>query len=125
VLPTAGAVDALSQKTSVDIVGYGYQEMVTGEGSPYWDGFGTRYNATCDFIKSNYVVSDEFMKLSSNPSKEKGCTSYGDSGGPVLMQGTNTILGITSYGPDYWCKSTWYAFRVDTAPVLNWISSFL
>jgi hypothetical protein len=125
VLPTVGTVDALSQKASVDLVGYGYQEMVTGEGTPHWDGFGTRYNATCDFIKSNYVASDEFMKLSSNPSKDKGGTSYGDSGGPVLMQGTNTILGITSFGPSYWCKSTWYAFRVDTAPVLYWIHSFL
>ena len=109
----------------MDIVGYGFQEIITGEGSPYWDGFLTRYNGTCEFIRSNYVASDEFMKLSSNPSNDKGGTSYGDSGGPILMHGTNTILGITSFGPSYWCKSTWYAFRVDTDPVLNWINSFL
>ncbi|NYT12709.1 MAG: S1 family peptidase [Methanomassiliicoccales archaeon] len=124
-LPTAGAVDTLSQKAPVDLVGYGFNELVTGEGMPYFDEYGIRYNATCDFIRSNYVASEEFMKLSGNPSKDKGGTTFGDSGGPVLMHGTNTILGITSFGPSYWCKSTWYAFRVDTDPILNWINSFL
>lgn len=124
-LPTAGVVDTLGKKATMDIVGYGMQEMVTGEGAPYWDGFLTRYNSTCELINTKYVLGGEFMMLSSNPSKDKGATSYGDSGGPVFIHGTNMIVGITSFGPDYWCEAAWYAFRVDTAPVLSWVNSFL
>jgi secreted trypsin-like serine protease len=84
-----------------------------------------RCNSTCDLINTDYVLGGEFMMLSSNPSKDKGATSCVDSGGPVFIHGTNTIVGITSLGADYWCKASWYSFRVDTAPVLSWVNSFL
>jgi len=124
-LPSEDMVETLEKKAMLDIVGYGMQEMVKGEGKPYWDGYLTRYASTCELINTNYVLGDEFMKLSSNPSKGKGGTSFGDSGGPVYIEDTNTIVGITSFGPSYWCTSAWYAFRVDTGPVLEWIYQFI
>lgn len=124
-LPEEGLVDTLEMMAAVDQVGYGVQGMfhVPGAGSPDWDyvEFGARYYAPAKLVKSNHVFSDEFMKLTANPAKGKGGTAFGDSGGPNLLGGTDTILAVTSWGTNYQCAGVSYAQRVDTADVLDWI----
>ncbi len=128
-LPEEGLVDTLEMGTPVDQVGYGVQEMfhVPGTGPPDWDWveFGARYYAPAELIDSDHEFSDEFIKLTANPAQEKGGTAFGDSGGPNLLGGTDTILAVTSWGTNYNCAGVSYAARVDTADVLNWINSFL
>jgi secreted trypsin-like serine protease len=120
-LPEEGLVDTLEMHTPVDQVGYGVQMMVhvPGTGAPYWDyiEFGARYQ----LIESEHEFSDEFLKLTANAAQEKGGTCYGDSGGPNLLGGTDTILAVTSWGTNYNCAGVSYVARVDTADVLNWI----
>ena len=83
--------------------------------------FGARYYAPAQLIASQDVVADEFIRTTANPAQGKGGTAFGDSGGPNLLGGTDTILAVTSWGMNYNCAGVSYAARVDTADVLNWI----
>jgi len=126
-LPSQGLVDTLPMKQDVDLIGYGVQYQVHGGGPPYWDhiNFGYRYYAQAQLIASNHVMSDEFMRLTANPGQGKGGTCYGDSGSPILLAGTNTVLGVCSWGTNGNCAGVSYEQRIDTPDILNWISGFL
>jgi trypsin len=124
-LPSAGLVDTLAMKTRVDVVGYGVQNFLRGGGpcdpncrpTP-GDAF-TRFYAPTALVASNDTISDEFLKLHSN----KGGSCFGDSGGPNLLGGTNTVLAINSFVANSICSGNTYSYRVDTAEALAWIRS--
>jgi hypothetical protein len=125
----AGLVDDLDMKEDVDLVGYGVQMQYLSPSVPYgppswdWIDFGYRYNATAQLIKTKDAFSDEFMKTTANPAGGKGGTCFGDSGGPILLAGTNTVLGVCSWGTNYPCAGVGYQQRVDTADILEWINT--
>jgi len=124
-LPNAGQVDTLQVMTDVDLVGYGVQTRHVGGGPPYWTGLRNRLYARAKLIASNFAWSDEFVRLTANPGQGKGGTTFGDSGGPVLLGDTDTILAVSSYVTNYNCAGTSYHSRVDIPEVLEWINSFL
>jgi hypothetical protein len=127
ILPSPGLVDTLPMKQDVDLVGYGVQYQIHGGGPPYWDwiDFGYRYYAQAQIIASNHVMSDEFMRLTTNPGQGKGGTCYGDSGSPILLAGTNTVLGVCSWGTNGNCAGVSYEQRIDIPDILEWINTFL
>lgn len=122
-LPEEGVVDSLAVMTDLDLVGYGvnYRERPSGD----WIFYGARYYAPSKLIASKHTHSDEFIKITANPAQGKGGVSFGDSGGPVFLGGTNVVLGLISYGTNYNCAGVGYAARVDTADVLGWVNSWL
>lgn len=122
-LPEAGLVDTLPMKTRVDIVGYGVQGFVRGGGPPGPIFLFTRYFAPAELIQSNHVHSDEFIKLTANPAQGKGGICFGDSGGPNLLGGTNTILAVNSYVTNGNCAGLTYSNRIDLPDVLAFINS--
>lgn len=124
-LPDEGQVDTLKNKTKVDLVGYGVQEQIRGGGPPVWTGLRNRLFAPSELVSGNFVHSDEFMKLALNPGGGSGGTCFGDSGGPDLLGGTNTVLAVNSYVTNSNCSGVGYSARVDTKAVLEWINSFL
>ena len=127
-LPTAGFTDSLPPMTDVDLVGYGVQWQDRGGGvrpRQAWKWNGERYYAPAQLLGSNHVHSDEFLKCTANPGQGKGGTSFGDSGGPVLLRGTNLILAVNSYVTNANCGGVTYHSRIDIQEVLNWINSFL
>jgi Trypsin len=132
-LPTAGLVDTLKNKTNIDFVGYGvqYQAQIPGneltQPPPYyrWTGPRVRMYAPSKLVSGKFVHSDEFMRLSLNPGGGTGGTCYGDSGGPDLLGGTNTVLGVNSYVTNSNCTGVGYSSRVDIQEVLEWINGFL
>ena len=124
-LPSAGLVDTLSMNTEVDLVGYGVQGFVRGGGPPQTIFLFTRFLAPSLLIQSNNVISDEFIKLTANPSKGKGGTCFGDSGGPDLLGGTNIVLAVNSFVTNTNCAGVTYSNRVDLPDILDFINGFL
>jgi hypothetical protein len=110
--------------TAVDLVGYGVQGFVRGHGKPQQVFLFTRYFAPSRLIQSNNVQSVEFIKLSANPAKGRGGTCFGDSGGPDLLGGTNTVLAVNSYVTNGNCAGVTYSNRVDSQEVLDFIAGF-
>ena len=132
-LPTAGLVDTLANKSAVDLVGYGvqYQAQVPGselpQPPPYyrWTGPRLRLYAPSELVSGKFVNSAEYIRLSMNPGGGKGGSCFGDSGGPDLLGGTNTVLSVNSYVTNVNCSGVGYSSRVDIPEVLEWIDTFL
>ena len=130
-LPDAGAVDLLKNKTGIDFVGYGVQNILRGKDIPpwggppgYWTGLRNRFYAPSELVSGKFVHSDEFMRFALNASQGSGGTCFGDSGGPDLLAGTDTVLAVNSYVTNYNCSGVGYSQRVDVPAVLDWINSF-
>jgi len=122
-LPEPAIVDTLPMKTGVDIVGYGVQEIIRGGGRPQPFTSLVRFFAPSQIIQSNNRISVEFLKLTANPSKGKGGICSGDSGGPDLLGGTDTVLAVNSYGTNSNCAGVTYSQRVDLPDILQFIAS--
>jgi hypothetical protein len=129
-LPEAGLVDTLKNKTGVDLVGYGvqYQAQIPGnllpQPPPYnrWTGPRIRMYAPSELVSGNFVNSADYMRLSMNAGGGKGGSCFGDSGGPDLLGGTNTVLAVNSYVTNVNCAGVGYSERVDIPEVLDWIN---
>jgi hypothetical protein len=124
-LPAQGVVDTLPMNTNIDLVGYGVQGFVRGGGQPEQVFLFTRYYAPSQLIAANFQQSDEYIKLTANPAKGKGGTCFGDSGGPDLLGGTNTILAVNSYVTNGNCAGVTYSNRIDLPYALQFIESFM
>jgi hypothetical protein len=131
-LPAAGLVDTLANKTAVDLVGYGvqFQAQLPGNATPppppppfqRWTGPRIRMYAPSELVSGNFVHSADFLKLAMNPGGGSGGTCFGDSGGPDLLGGTSTVLGVNSYVTNSNCSGVGYSSRVDIPEVLAWIT---
>ena len=128
-LPTVDEANALRVRTPVDLVGYGveYQVQPRNNGGPYyaWVGTRTRLFVQAQLFSKNFAISDRFLMTSANAAQGKGGTAFGDSGGPVLKAGTDTVLALTSFGANVNCAGTGYYYRIDQADVLGFINGFL
>jgi hypothetical protein len=123
-LPAQGLVETLPMRTSVDIVGYGVQGFIRGGGQPQEIFTAIRFFAPSELLQSNNRASDEFIKLTANPSKGTGGVCFGDSGGPDVLGGTNIVLAVNSYVTNGNCAGVTYSQRVDLADILAFINSF-
>ena len=131
-LPPAGVVDTLANKTLLDMVGYGAREQVhiPGEGGKFWTFDWAPFRATSEFLSGDFVHSDEWIRHSTNAAGDKGASCWADSGGPILLSGTDIVIGVGTYAPtdvSHWgeCTSVTYSGRVDTPEILSWIQSFM
>ena len=125
VLPPLGFVDTLRMRTSIDLVGYGVQGFERGGGPPQGIVTFIRFFAPSLLVKSNHVHSGEFIKLTANPGQGKGGTCFGDSGGPNIVSGTDTVIAVNSYVTNSNCAGVTYSNRIDIPEVLSFIVGFL
>ena len=126
VLPTAGLIDQLaaaagsSNKKDLRFrtVGYGLldQDPVANPGQR------ERMTAVGYLINNSAGVTAFNLKTTANPSQGKGGSCNGDSGGPVLVEGTNVLAAVVSFGMNPQCKGQDFSYRLDRTPVLNWIN---
>ena len=124
-LPDPNLVETLSNMAGVDLVGYGVNEQQRGGGvSPYdaWTWERMRCYAPANIVPSQDRISDMFVMLTANPGQGRGGTTFGDSGGPILLAGTNTVIANNSFVTNANCDGVTYAQRIDIPEVLDWIS---
>lgn len=124
-LPPAGVTGTLKNKAPIDVVGYGVQRKIVGGGPPAWTGQRVRLFAPTEFVSGKFVHSGEFVKLSANKAQGKGGVCFGDSGGPDLLAGTDTVIAVNSYVTNSNCSGVTYSSRVDIQGVLDWVDGFL
>lgn len=124
-LPDPNVVDTLSNMAGVDLVGYGVNYEAWGGGQdPYaaWRWNRERYYAPANIVPSQDCINDMFVKLTANPGQGSGGTTFGDSGGPILLAGTNIVIANNSFVNSYTCTGVTYAQRIDIPEVLDWIN---
>jgi len=123
-LPDPYLVDTLSNMAGVDLVGYGVNEQQRGGGVPpyyTWTWERMRYYAPANVVPGQGRISDMFVKLTANPGQGTGGTTFGDSGGPILLAGTNIVIANNSFVTNANCDGVTYAQRIDIPDVLDWI----
>ena len=106
---------------------------VSGYGVTYVNGnpaatvsYRSRLMANTWIIGLGGVANQLNVQLSSAPGRGGGGTCFGDSGGPTLLYGTDTIVAVTSFGMSAnVCGGTEFDFRVDTVAVQEWMQSVL
>lgn len=88
----------------------------------------SRYKSTSRIVevKGNASRSGN-LHTSNNPSQKggRGGTCFGDSGGPVLVNNSNQIIAVVSYGNSGTCHGADYSWRVDTQDSYDFILPFL
>ena len=126
-LPALGLLDSVvKQKAHLrfEAVGYGL------EGSKLNSSFGgdTRRKATLKLVNTIGVGGAGggiSAKFSSNKGKTStGGTCFGDSGGPIFLEPTNTIVAVTSYGISPTCSDGTGGYRIDQKDDLKFLATF-
>jgi hypothetical protein len=122
-LPSAGAINtafaSTNDKQSIlfRTSGYGLSAQ-----KPRPVSFRERLMAVGHIIETSSGLTRYNLKTSANPSKGKGGSCNGDSGGPVFFDGTNVIAAVVSFGHNGSCKGQDLSYRVDRKAVLDWIT---
>ena len=84
-----------------------------------------------DLVGVIHGFSDLLLMLKANPSSRHGSGCGGDSGGPIFLDGTYTVVAVHTGGyrlgfDGQLCgRLSSLNHRVDTATVLNWLSQFV
>jgi hypothetical protein len=128
-LAPLGTADELAGEPSdrnnalVETVGYGIQSV-----QPHPQDEETRYKSTSRIVEVNgNQARGGNLHTLNNPSAVggRGGSCFGDSGGPVLVNNTNLVLAVVSYGFSATCHGADYSWRVDTQPSYDFILPFL
>lgn len=124
-LPEVNQLDQLrpSVKTTFTAVGYGLTRASTPQAGRALSPF-TRMAAHPRLLKINHKQTGEGSFLVSANTKTGG-TCSGDSGGPVLLEGTDVVAGVVSYGKNALCAGQSGIYRVDRADDLAFLDRFV
>jgi V8-like Glu-specific endopeptidase len=122
-LPTLNWLSNLSPRTlrasQYENVGYGMSASHSGKPSFVW--IGARHVSTSPFMSMSSTRLGLQMNVAATG---QGGDCYGDSGSPKFVPGTNTIVGITSWG-DIQCRATSWSVRLDTPQSRSFLSDFV
>ncbi len=99
-----------TRETYFTTVGYGLQQR-----KPYLVNQPKRMYAVSDLINlTSNLVRGVGLQTTNNPGDGRGGNCSGDSGGPILLQDSDVIVAVNSFGLNNTCKGNDFAYRVDT-----------
>jgi secreted trypsin-like serine protease len=122
-----GTLDALAalrgrQGTTFTVVGYGFQSVKPKLGTAT-----QRRAATVTLVNLRNAIAGGFnLQHTNSPGVGHGAggACIGDSGGPVLLAGTDVVVAVTSFGFNDLCVGVGFAYRVDTAYAHDFLDDF-
>ena len=126
VLPTPDQLDALEpgRRSLFTAVGYGAQASFPDASA--WKNVADRIRMVAEprlvQINTGYTGDYSFM-VSSNANT--GGTCLGDSGGPVFIEDSNVLAGVTSFGKNVTCGGQSGIYRIDRADDLAFLAKFV
>ena len=106
--------------TRLDAVGYGIQQF-----KPTVIQDRIRMIAKPEIASLDKKREAGFIVATTTRANNGGGTCFGDSGGPMLLPGSDEIAAVDSFGQNGVCKSFDYSYRVDTSEAQAFIASFL
>ncbi len=123
-----GALNSLvkkkgQQNTIFDVTGYGLQAV-----KPKLKAEASRYKGSVKITNLKSALTGGWnIQATETPGKGNGVggTCFGDSGGPMLFEDSNVVVGITSFGKNYNCKGVGYYFRADIKATQDFVKKFL
>jgi hypothetical protein len=127
VLAPLGTLDKLAassgDKVIIETAGYGIQEI-----KPEDVAVDERWKSTSMLVNLKSALTDGWnVHTSNNPSEAngEGGTCFGDSGGGVYLNNTNSVVAVVSFGLNSICKGADYSARTDIADSQDFILRFL
>ena len=129
-LAPLGTAETLAGRTGrnrngalVENVGYGTQSV-----QPKPMSVDSRFKSTSRIVEVNgRAATSGNLHTLNNPSAigGRGGTCFGDSGGPVLVNNTNQIIAVVSFGNSLTCHGADYSWRVDTVDSYRFLQPFI
>jgi len=122
-LASVGTLDAMStgsrKGNQFDLVGYGLQDALP----PDIVALRTRMFGTASLVNTKSANNAGYsVQLSASPGKG-GALCFGDSGGPVFLAGTTTIVAVNSFVLNSQCMGSGFSYRTDTQDSLDFIAA--
>lgn len=124
VLAAAGSLDELDtrrghQELTFTSSGYGLSES----NPVHVTSFRERLMAESRLTNLRSHNTDGFNLQTNGNGSDRGGTCSGDSGGPVFYGGfeSNTIVAVTSFGMNAYCRGVDFSYRTDRQEVIDWI----
>ena len=124
VLATAGSLDRLAaQQAKQEVIftssGYGLSES----NPVHVTSFRERLMAESRLTNLGNALTDGYNLQTNGNGSDRGGTCSGDSGGPVFYgdSSSNTIVAVTSFGQNAYCRGVDFSYRTDTQEVIDWI----
>jgi hypothetical protein len=123
-LAAAGTLNGLARgpvRHQVRFTASGYGLSLSGP--QHVVSFRSRLMATSRIVNLRSHMTGGFSLQTIGRGKGFGGTCSGDSGGPIFLGGSasNTIVAVTSFGLNAWCRGVDFSYRTDRAAVLDWI----
>jgi hypothetical protein len=124
-LATAGALDALFSRKGLQDRTF----LASGYGLSYSSpvgflSFRERLMGYGKLVNTVSANNGEYNLQTQGNGTGNGGTCSGDSGGPIFYPAdSNTIVAVTSFGLNRWCRGVDFSYRVDRAEVIAWITT--
>jgi hypothetical protein len=122
-LPLAHVLDPLARgpernRTVFTVSGYGPRES-----NDHVESGRSRLMASSRLTNLRSSLNDGFNLQTNGNGRGFAGTCSGDAGAPVFLGDfdSDTIVAVSSFGLDSWCRGTDFSARIDRADVLAWI----